>query len=77
MATIPAATAYTTSDLHILAYAYHMATTCRSEAARKLFESYMEHERQWLEQNGHYPAPSASGTLGVSATRPTAKYGGR
>ena len=41
-----------TSDLSLLAYAQHMADTARSDAAKQLFEAFVQQERQWLEASG-------------------------
>ena len=38
----------TLGDLRLMAYAQHMAQTAQSEAARRLFETYVEHEMHWL-----------------------------
>jgi len=40
------------SDLSILAYAQHMADTARSDAAKNLFESFVQQEIQRLKASG-------------------------
>lgn len=41
-----------TSDLSLLAYAQHMADTARSDAAKNLFESFVQKEIQRLKASG-------------------------
>ena len=43
-----------TSDLCLLTYVQHMAETAQSDAAKRLFESFVEQERRRLPANGAY-----------------------
>lgn len=62
MTTTPEVKALSSGDLYVLAYAHHMAKTSQSEAARQMYEAYMEHERKWLQANSRVQRPVASGT---------------
>lgn len=44
--------ALTVDDLRLLAYVQHMAQTAQSGAARRMFQEYMELEKQRIAGNG-------------------------
>jgi hypothetical protein len=57
-----------TGDVSLLAYAQHMAKTARSEAAKRMFEAYVEQERQRLEANSGSRGPGAPKLLSAATT---------
>jgi hypothetical protein len=53
--------ALATGELSLLAYARHMAATAQSDAARRLFASFVEQEKRRMEANWRGTAPPCNG----------------
>ena len=53
-------------DLHILTYVHHMAQTARSGEAKKLFEMFLNKEKQRLEVNDGIRQNSSHSTTDVN-----------
>ncbi len=52
MSMMPQSKELTMSDFPFLAYAQHMAATARSDAAKRMFELFLEQEKRCLAAKG-------------------------